>query len=447
MAPSLKLLFLWQSVLTLSFARQASITQVKCPQSHGAKPNFPSLDLHWISIDSFNGAYFVDIQVGEPPQTLRVVHDSGSGDIFLHSTADNGYEESCAAQTPNDICFPEYVNKTSRTYKEIGPGKFHPPIVGLPNATGSYITDTLRFPGATIRNQVIGSTWFAPLPVSLLGTSFPSVQAGVYKGTFPAYPTFIERMVSGGIIQSQTESIWLDPTRSDPDVFPDGHALYGAVDTSLFTGKLVTVPAVAPKNTTPTDTPLNWNVPVRSIAKRDRKNKNLVATLTGLSCVVDTGTSFLALPNSSFMNLVAAYPKAVYNDSVAGFPGFWQLPCSERDKASNALEVTFFDPRDEKTQVTIEVPPWQVIWPTHNLVPGGDKNTCVLNAVSWEAYFGGDGNVGDVFECVLGDSIMKAGYFVLDTGNKEASIAFAAVRRGPPRLVGIPKGGVRKLKL
>lgn len=328
-------------------------------------------------------------------------------------------------------------NKSSRTYKEVGPGKFQPPILGLPIASGSYITDTLHIPGATIRDQVIGSSWSAPLPYSLLGTSFPAIQAGVFQGTFPRYPSFIERMVSEGTIRSQTESIWLDPTRSDPDSFPDGLALYGAVDKSLFTGNLITVPVVEPKNTTVADAPTNWNLAVRSVAKANHPTNNLVSNPRGISCIIDTGTAFFALPNSAFINLVAAFPQAVYNNSVANFPGFWELPCAERDNPANALAFTFFDPRPGRggAEVTVEVPPWQVIWPAHNFVPGGDRAKCVLNAVSWEAYFGADGNVGALFECVLGVSVMKAAHWVLDSGNRRASIAAARARDGDGEVV------------
>jgi len=77
---------------------------------------------------------------------------------------------------------------------------------------------------------------------------------------------------------------------------------------------------------------------------------------------------------------------------------------------------------------------------------------CVLNAISWEAYFGGDGNVGSLFECVLGVSLMKGGYWVFDTGNREASVAFASSSNsdsdaGRGSVVGVPSGGVRMLKL
>ena len=75
--------------------------------------------------------------------------------------------------------------------------------------------------------------------------------------------------------------------------------------------------------------------------------------------------------------------------------------------------------------------------------------------------------MGSLFECVLGVSLIKGGYWVFNTGNREASVAFTSsspntnssskararvrvgvsgnTRRG--RVVGVPKGGVRMLKL
>ncbi|KAK1758000.1 aspartic peptidase domain-containing protein [Echria macrotheca] len=417
-------------------------------QSAITGPKFPSLKLEWTSVDSFQGAYFVNIQVGTPPQTIRLVHDSASSDIFLHSTADTAYLASCAAQTP-PICSPLYDNTTSTTHKEIGPNKYQPPILGLAAANGSYITETLHIPGATIHSQIMGSTWSASIPVGILGTGFPRTQAGAITGLYPRYPSLITRMVSDGTIAAQTESIWLDPTRSDPDSFPPGQALYGAVDTSLFTGELVTLPAVEPRSSPvrKSDDPTNWNLVLGSVTTSTHPGTNLLANSSSISCVIDTGTAFFALPNSSFVNLVASFPSAVLNSSVQGFPPFWQVPCAEREDPGNALLFTLVDPDDAAINVTVTVPPWLVVWPTHDLVPGGDRDTCALNALAWEAYFG-DGDFGRKYECVLGVSVMKAAYWVLDTGRREASVA-TAVARGhrPGRVVGVPKGGVRKLKL
>src|SRR4051794_13049288 len=106
----------------------------------------------------------------------------------------------------------------------------------------------------------------------------------------------------------------------------------------------------------------------------------------GISCIVDTGTAFFSLPNSSFVNLVGLFPKAVLNESVAGFPGFRELPCEERENSENDTVFTFFDPHDG-IEVDVDVPAWDVIWPKHNFVPVAEEEGegCVLNAVSWEA--------------------------------------------------------------
>jgi len=300
----------------------------------------------------------------------------------------------------------------------------------------------------------MGSTWAAPLPIGLLGTSFPPIQAGVFQGLFPRYPSFTERLVSQGVISAATEAIYLDPSRSEPDVFGAGEAIYGAVDTALFEkGGMITLPAVEAKRPVATREPINWNLALGKLTKSSdpAQKQNILHRKEGISCVIDTGTSFFALPNSSFTNLVSAFPSAKLNSSVPDFPGgqFWEIPCSERENLQNTLEFTFIDPRDPKINVSLEVPPWQVIWPAKNLVKGAAEGTCALNAVSWEGYFGSDSNVGKLFECVLGVSVMKSGYWVFDTGNAEASIAVARERdRGQKgKVVEFPSGGVRRLKL
>ena len=88
-----------------SFLLWLGVCLVNSKPAAAARHKFPYLDLIWTAVDSFNGIYFVDIQVGNPPQTIRLGHDTGSSDIFMHSTADTAYLESCSAQTPN-VCFP-----------------------------------------------------------------------------------------------------------------------------------------------------------------------------------------------------------------------------------------------------------------------------------------------------------------------------------------------------
>ena len=301
------------------------------------------------------------------------------------------------------------------------------------------MTDKLTFGGVSIPDQVIGSTWMSELPVGILGTGFRSLQSGARFGTFPEYVTFQERLVTEGLAFSATQSIWLDPSRENPDSFSNGTAVFGALDTSLFHGHLVTVPVSNSLNTSVANIPFNWNVPVSSIRKTFGSHRNFVHDTNGLSCILDTGTAFIALPNATFVKLLAAFPTAVLNDSVV--PAIYQVPCSERDNPKNSLTFTFFDPRRPHVNVDIEVPAWQVIWPAHNLALGADPNTCGIAAFAWEYYFGGT-SLEHLFNCVIGVNVLKSAYIVYDLGNREASIAPAKQKLGPRRYLRIPAGGV-----
>jgi len=90
----------------------SSASQSLSPERHNLSTPIV-LDLQWLPIDAFNGLYFVDVDVGSPPQRLRLAHDTASGDIFIHSTADDAYLAGCAAQTPHGICFPQCTSTAS----------------------------------------------------------------------------------------------------------------------------------------------------------------------------------------------------------------------------------------------------------------------------------------------------------------------------------------------
>lgn len=300
---------------------------------------------------------------------------------------------------------------------------------------------------ATVANQVIASVDSSTLPLHILGLGFASIQGGVIAGTFPRYPTFLERLQSQGMIVSQTQSVWLNPDLgpdNSPANFPNGSVLLGKLDRSLFEEPLVTLPVTSPMKPTVDEDPLNWNVAVSSITKAHSPSDNLVVGPDSLSCVLDAGTGFsFAPPNTTFDKIVEAFPLAFLNSSLE-LP-FYQIDCAERENPANAMDFTFIDPRDPNIKQVITVPPYEVIWPSRNVVPGGSLDTCALSGFAWQTYFG-DTGIGATFDCVFGVGFLKNSYVVLDAGNKEISLAMAKFKGSTrPDLVVIPKGGVKEI--
>jgi hypothetical protein len=184
-----------------------------------------------LSNGEFN--YFIDTQIGTPPQTVALKIDTGSSDTWAYTpaacSAVNCHGGSCKStaflrRIPKDcrnarLLRPSAVTDRlfllvdptqSSTFAEVVPGGFIITYSDHSKKYGDYVSDNLAISGVTIQAlemglAVGGSNTDA---FGIMGLGFDTLEA-----TSSQYPSIMDDMVSQGLIGSPFYSLWLDDLR------------------------------------------------------------------------------------------------------------------------------------------------------------------------------------------------------------------------------------------
>lgn len=90
-----------------------------------------------ISNQQYGTSYTIDIEVGTPPQTITVIVDTGSSNLWFNPTCEtSGQQEYCDS-------FPQFNYNDSSTLKDTNFAQLL--SYGKGNASVEYVTDNLVF--------------------------------------------------------------------------------------------------------------------------------------------------------------------------------------------------------------------------------------------------------------------------------------------------------------
>ncbi|KAF7554137.1 hypothetical protein G7Z17_g3109 [Cylindrodendrum hubeiense] len=330
--------------------------------------------------------YAAEIDFGTPPQTVLVLVDTGSNELWVNPDCDTAPSLQQEAQCKS---FGEYDPDKSTT-PPIGPfgketinyGDASDPTT-LTSATIRYYTDTLSFGGASnITNQTFGIvTESDGISQGILGLS-PDLRAG-FDSDEP-YSLVLTSMADQGLIASRAFA--LDLRHSDSET---GAVIYGGLDRSKFIGELEKTP----------------------IIKGEGGEFRLAVTLTSLGVTIgqseefglDEGDSNVMLDSGTTitrMHYSAAYPILEALDAQDDGEGYYVTECSYRER-SGSVDFGF-------GKKIIQVPFRDFI------LDIGDGTWCYI------------GIVVTTDQQILGDSVLRAGYFIFDWDNEELHVAQAA---------------------
>ncbi|KAG6829330.1 hypothetical protein H0H92_004933 [Tricholoma furcatifolium] len=235
------------------------------------------------------------ITVGTPP-----VQFTGSSDLFLPGS---DCTINCQDHTRYDTSKSSTAVNTTRQFSlAYGDGS---------TVEGDLFTDTVNIAGLTATQQAVGaatqySTGFAKSqfpPDGLMGLAFP--QISVFKEN-PVFQSLIS--------QRQTTS----PQFAFKLASSKAELYLGGVDTSLFNGSLTETPVVQKGF---------WQVDLDSV------NVAGTPTHTGLSAIIDTGTTLILGDKTSVASLYAAIPGSADASSTMG-AGFYSYPCNATPEVS-----------------------------------------------------------------------------------------------------------------
>jgi len=222
---------------------------------------------HGVPLSNFmNAQYFTEIELGSPPQTFKVILDTGSSNLWVPST-----------KCTSIACFlhAKYDSSASSTYKANG-SEFSIQY-GSGSMEGFVSKDELTIGDLKIKGQDFAEATKEPGLAfafgkfdGILGLGYDTISVNHIT------PPFYE-MINQKLIDAPVFSFRLGSSEED-----GGEAVFGGIDDSAYTGKITYVPVRRKAY---------WEVELEKVKFGD---DDLELENTGAA--IDTGTSLIALP-------------------------------------------------------------------------------------------------------------------------------------------------------
>ncbi|KAL4755410.1 hypothetical protein BDW72DRAFT_163628 [Aspergillus terricola var. indicus] len=325
---------------------------------------------HDVLVDNFmNAQYFSEIQLGTPPQTFKVVLDTGSSNLWVPSS-----------ECGSIACYlhQKFDSSASSTYKKNGSDfaiKY-----GSGSLSGFVSKDNLQIGDLKVKGQDFAEATSEPGLAfafgrfdGILGLGFDTIS--VNKIVPPFY-----NMIHQGLLDEPVFAFYLGDANKDGD---SSVATFGGIDKNHYEGELIKIPLRRKAY---------WEVDLDAIALGDE-----VAELENTGVILDTGTSLIALPS----NLAEMINTEI--GATKGFTGQYSIDCAKRDSLP---DLTF----------TLT---------GHNFTIGPYDYTLEVQGSCISAFMGMDfpEPVGPL--AILGDAFLRKWYSVYDLGNGAVGLAKA----------------------
>ncbi|ROW02148.1 hypothetical protein VSDG_02362 [Cytospora chrysosperma] len=323
-------------------------------------------------------SYTIDIELGTPPQTVTVVLDTGSTELWVNPNCEtSGQPEYCAS-------FSQFDYTESSTIQDMGAANMI--SYGKGNVTFEYVSDMLSIGSASITDQIFGVAFESyEIPSGILGVGPP------IEGDDEALYTYVlDNMVVQGLIDTRAFSLDLREIES-----PDGSIIFGGLDTGKYVGSLEKCPMLDPEES-PTGSNRYW-IYLNAVGMTLPSGESGLIADGELPVFLDSGGTLSRLPTELFASIGSAFPGAQYDS----YEGAFVVDCSVAEE-EGSVDFGFGNK-------VISVPFKDFIWQ-----PGTDEDVCML------------GILPDDEEPVLGDSFLRAAYVVYDQDNRNLHLAQAA---------------------
>jgi saccharopepsin len=325
---------------------------------------------HNVLVDNFlNAQYFSEISIGTPPQTFKVVLDTGSSNLWVPSS-----------QCSSIACFlhTKYDSSSSSTYEKNGT-EFEIRY-GSGSLSGFVSRDTLQIGDIKVKGQDFAEATNEPGLAfafgrfdGILGLGYDTIS--VNKMVPPFY-----HMINQKLVDEPVFAFYLGDANKDGD---NSEATFGGIDKNHYTGELIKIPLRRKAY---------WEVELNSIALGDN-----VAELENTGVILDTGTSLIALPST----MAELLNKEI--GATKGFTGQYSVECNKRDSLP---DLTFTLGGHKFT-----IGPYDYILEV--------QGSCISSFMGMDF----PEPVGPL--AILGDAFLRRWYSVYDVGNNAVGLAKA----------------------
>ncbi|PFH55298.1 hypothetical protein XA68_10157 [Ophiocordyceps unilateralis] len=360
------------------------------------------------------GLYTIDIGIGNPPQAISALIDTGSSDALINTNVSQLCEQSTRPCAPSGT----YNTNASSTSQYIN-SLFNISYVDGSGAAGDFVSDDVRISGQQVRGVQLGVAYKSSSPQSVLGIGLSSNEAQVARGKRGGdgksreYVNLPAKMAEDGVIASNSYSLWLN----DIDA-AEGAVLFGGVDSDRYEPPLVKMPMQK----------VNGQFSEFFITMTGLSlNNDTIADKLALAVLLDSGSTFSYLPDNLAQSVYSALNARFDSQSGAAF-----VPCSLANRQA-ALRFDFSSP------ASVTVPLRELVIDPSRLSArpinfGDGVPACYFGILPSGGNSGGSANV-------LGDTFLRSAYVVYDLQSHSIALANARYNASNSNVQEIPADG------
>ncbi|EUC51427.1 hypothetical protein COCMIDRAFT_79427 [Bipolaris oryzae ATCC 44560] len=322
---------------------------------------------HPVPVSNFlNAQYFSEISLGTPPQSFKVVLDTGSSNLWVPSTECSSI--ACYLHT-------KYDSSASSTYKKNGTEfEIH---YGSGSLSGFVSNDVFQIGDLKVKNQDFAEATSEPGLAfafgrfdGIMGLGYDTIS--VNRMVPPFY-----NMINQGLLDEPVFAFYLGDTKDSQE----SEATFGGIDESHYTGKLTKIPLRRKAY---------WEVDLDAITFGKE-----TAEMENVGAILDTGTSLIALPSA----MAELLNKEI--GAKKGFNGQYSVECNKRDSLPDlTFTLTGHNFTIDAYDYILEV-----------------QGSCI------SAFMGMDIPEPAGPLAILGDAFLRKWYSVYDLGNSAVALA------------------------